>query len=260
MLQGAPSLKKLQSVVRRLQQPGVNCRWFPQGRAATDVRRTLCVGCGDGSYELGMLLANATEDELIVTFYEAEARLKQRYTNFAVNAWVLRALGATLLFDVDATRLMESLEAAQSPPHMYGSICFNFPQTGSAFPGTPAWRDVLLHLIAGYFSSAARVIETRLIEEGVGDGEVVLVMMDRPPYGELPFDELADAVGLQMLRRERFDGGHLGLYRHRMTWHDRVVQADEDSTCHIYGLRAFAAEGESSMPSAPRVHSEEGHL
>ena len=38
-----------------------------------------------------------------------QAKARQRYSNFAVNSTVLKALGATLLFEVDATNLSQTL-------------------------------------------------------------------------------------------------------------------------------------------------------
>ena len=41
---------------------------------------------------------------LLVTFYEPEAKLRQRYTNFAANTLILKALGASLHFEVRSTQ------------------------------------------------------------------------------------------------------------------------------------------------------------
>jgi hypothetical protein len=63
---------------------------------------------------------------------------------------VLRALGATLLFEVDATNLSQTLAPQLDPAckhAQYQQIVFNFPQTGSGFPGSEAWHkdhEVLL--------------------------------------------------------------------------------------------------------------------
>ena len=141
---------------------------------------------------MSLMLAGATR--VTVSFYESEARLRQRYTNFSCNASVLRALGATLLFEVDATDLRRTLTTAlplartqPNPPsnnaaatceaagestaststltpserqgqpqqqqQQYSRICFNFPQTGDSFPGSPNWHDDHATLLRAFFQS-----------------------------------------------------------------------------------------------------------
>jgi len=283
----------------------------------------LFVGSGDGSYEMSLMLAGATR--VMVSFYESEARLRQRYTNFSCNASVLRALGATLVFEVDATDLGRTLTAAlalariqpaplsnnaaatceaagestaststltppsdrqgQPPPQQqqqYSRICFNFPQTGDSFPGSPNWHGDHATLLRAFFQS---ITEGKLLvgccsckcneapsesssssstDDGIagvdtsgsgsgggsvsrGEGEVVVTLMDRAPYCELALDQWAADFGLEKSRQTAFSGGLFGLYRHRMTRYDRVVKQDAASSCHVY---RYSAAGSSSEPAA----------
>ena len=200
--------------------------------------RVLCVGCGDGSYEMGLALAGARG--LTVSFYDSEAKAKQRYSNFVVNANVLRALGVPLLFEVDVTRLGPSLAAAAAVagtavPAEFSRIVFNFPQTGSGFPGSEAWHAAHAALLRGFFAGTV-----------AGDlcgqvAEVWVTLMDRAPYSELALDDWAAEHGLAKQRALPFGGGFYGLYRHRMTRFDRVVKADAASSCHVYARPAEAA-------------------
>jgi hypothetical protein len=65
--------------------------------------------------------------------------------------------------------------------------------------------------------------------------EVWVTLMDRAPQCELLLDEWAAAASFVRQRAEVFNSsGAFGLYRHRMTMFDRVVQQDEASTCHIF--------------------------
>ena len=64
-----------------------------------------------------------------------------------------------------------------------------------------------------------------------------LALMDRVPYSHLPVDAWAHECGFQKRRREPFDGGSFGLYKHRMTRYDRVVKADKASSSHVYTYR-----------------------
>ena len=180
MLQDAkPALKKVTQALKKLQQyatdyPGGTANWLSSeyvgasdsgelsvGRAVGS--KVLCVGCGDGSYEMGAMLAGATD--MTVSFYDSEVKAKQRYSNFAVNTAVLRALGATLLFEVDATDLGLTLQLAESPQPSasssfsasspapaavsYQQIVFNFPQTGNGFPGSESWHSDHAVLLRG---------------------------------------------------------------------------------------------------------------
>jgi hypothetical protein len=241
--------------------------------------RVLCVGCGDGSYEIGMALeGRGLGGRLTVSFYEAEARLRQRYSNFCVNATVLRALGAELLFEVDATALEASLTRQQQhsqQQHLHRAPCspataaaaastlstaasgatssgegrwyqrvvFNFPQTGSGFPGSESWHADHAVLLRGFFASVARsqlLLPSSAGVAGARGGEVWITLMDRAPYSDLPLDSWAHECGFRTERREAFDGGSFGLYKHRMTRYDRVVKADKASSSHVY---SYCGEG-----------------
>ena len=316
--EGKPSAKKVAKVLQRLGRyradfpndpasdwlaalaqvsPGA----LPAARAGT---RTLCLGCGDGSYEVALCLAGYPG--LTVTFFDDERRLRTRYSNYAVNALVLRSLGAEVLFAVDATALRASLAESRGlstvasptvamgareearatlvpagpaaglgasvetasegegaaaaaevaavvqvqatpavaaaaaaevvvPPaaantgyHEFSRIIFNFPQTGQHFPGTPKWHEDHAVLLRSFFRNVA---ESGLLHE---PAEVWVTLMDRAPYSELRLDAWAAEARFAKQRRFRFDGGVFGLYRHRMTNFDKVVQEDDDSTCHVY--------------------------
>eukprot|EP01050_Picozoa_sp_SAG11_P003906 SAG11_NODE_234_length_11857_cov_15.265776_10_plen_194_part_00 len=62
MLQGKASLRKLQHTIQRLQHPNANCAWFrTSDQSSVELQGggdgvRLCVGCGDGSYEMSMVL------------------------------------------------------------------------------------------------------------------------------------------------------------------------------------------------------------
>ena len=196
-----PSVKKVSHALQKLAQYRAEyteqsaADWlgavYANG-AVAQVDGALCVGCGDGSYEMGVLIAGARD--LTVTFYESEARLRQRYTNFGVNTLVLRFLGARLLFEVDATALGPSLLRARTIAPLdfavnkscrgsntgtgcYSQVLFNFPQTGNGFPGSERWMADHATLLRAYFRSAAGV-----------SGEVSITLMDREPYSALPID------------------------------------------------------------------------
>ena len=110
-----PAVKKVSRVLQKLahytrQHPEclaadwLSSEYVGQSCTATETQNILCVGCGDGSYELSLLLAGATG--MVVTFFESEAKLRSRYSSFVAISLVLRHLGAIVLFEVDATRLL----------------------------------------------------------------------------------------------------------------------------------------------------------
>ena len=80
-----------------------------------------------------------------------------------------------------------------------------------------------------------REYEKDVEEYNAPQPEVWVTLMDRAPQSELLLDEWAAESSFVRQRSEVFDsGGAFGLYRHRMTLFDKVVQQDEASTCHIF--------------------------
>jgi hypothetical protein len=265
MLQGKPSLKKLQHTLQQLQQPGANCAWFnTRAEAFGAGALRLCVGCGDGSYEMSMVLGGRWSPHgLLVTFFESEGKLRQRYNNFAANALLLRALGAQLHFEVDCTDLQAAaggalLGLAAAAGQALRQVLFVFPQCGTGFPGSERWHAEHTVLLSGFFASAAAAAAAlatgRAPSTGTGGNanvtEVALVLMDRAPYSELPLVELAKTAGLVALRTEPFEGGCHGLYKHRMTNYDKVVKCDEASTRHVFAARERGQVAAVSRPSS----------
>ena len=85
--------------------------------------------------------------------------------------------------------------------------------------------------------------------------EVWVTLMDRAPQCDLLLAEWAAEASFVKQRSEVFDSaGAFGLYRHRMTNFDKVVQADDESTCHIFSLADISPE-EAFETVPPRTHA-----
>jgi 25S rRNA (uracil2634-N3)-methyltransferase len=84
----------------------------------------LTVGDGDFSFSLGVARIMSGTG-LTATSYESKETLIQVYPQIEVTMAELESLGAKLHFQVDATRIRETLDTAR--PGLYDRIVWNFP-------------------------------------------------------------------------------------------------------------------------------------
>jgi 25S rRNA (uracil2634-N3)-methyltransferase len=81
---------------------------------------------GDGDFSFSLALARIISGNgLIATSYESKQTLMQVYPQIEVTMAELESLGAILHFQVDATRIRETLDTAR--PGLYDRIVWNFP-------------------------------------------------------------------------------------------------------------------------------------
>lgn len=115
--------------------------------------KVLTVGDGDFSFSLALARIMSGND-LTVTSYESKTTLIQVYPQIKATMTELESLGATLHFNVDATRIQQTLDSAK--PGVYDRIVWNFPCEAVA-KGKDGQNDEMENnkqLISEFISSA----------------------------------------------------------------------------------------------------------
>lgn len=163
--------------------------------------RTLFVGEGNFSFALSLArMPKAIPRQLIVTTFEKSDNL---CADTLINAEILRFMGATVLYGVDATNLSRAFGSWH-----FDNIIFQFPHVGS--------REIVeghnpnFILIRDFLLSA----NTQLNRDGV----VVISAVDSPHYrGAFQFEDAANIAGLKSPEIYPFDPNKFKGYTHVMT-------------------------------------------
>jgi Domain of unknown function (DUF2431) len=160
----------------------------------------LTVGDGDFSFSLGMarrLVVNNGNNSLlflsttkiIATSYETKETLQKVYgTAFDETVQELKSLGVLIAYQVDATRLTETLKPYDLIDNdtAFHRIIWNFPCTAapSGQDGQNQEMEDNKQLVRGFVNSA-RLLLSR------GDGEIHMSHKTKPPYNQWNLPEIA---------------------------------------------------------------------
>ena len=159
----------------------------------------LTVGDGDFSFSLAVarILFGTTQQsrsdvttksKLVATSYESEDTLRRVYPNFDETLDELHQLGATTLYQVDATRLDKTLAGESSSVQQFHRICWNFPCTAIAKgqDGQNQEMEDNKELIRKFVVSAMHYLATNC-----GDGEIHIAHKSKPPYDQWKLEDVA---------------------------------------------------------------------
>lgn len=146
----------------------------------------LTVGDGDFSFSLALariLFASSKKSRLVATSYETEETLRRVYPNFDETLKELHGLGATTLYQVDATRLEATLPSDhQSKFHR---ICWNFPCTAIAKgqDGQNQEMEDNKALVKQFVVSASPLLAAK--------GEIHICHKTKPPFNQWKLEQVA---------------------------------------------------------------------
>ncbi len=163
--------------------------------------RTLLVG--EGNFSFALSLANdhkISANRLVATTFENKEDLSKEATN---NVEKLMAMGVTILYGVDATKL-----SAVFGSWLFDNIIFQFPHAGS--------RDAIeghnpnFILVRDFLISAKSQLQR--------GGQVLISIVDTPHYrGAFQFEEAAKIAGFKPPEFYKFDPNAFPEYEHTMT-------------------------------------------
>ena len=159
----------------------------------------LCVGDGDFSFSLALarILFSRGSDaigtptmapsRLIATSYETEETLQNVYPNFEETKKELHDLGATMIYQVDATKLAESLSVHPDVANLssFDRICWNFP-CSAIEKGQDGQNDEMEHnkdLIRTFVNSAMSFLNKN-------GGEIQICHKTKPPFNQWKLEEV----------------------------------------------------------------------
>lgn len=159
------------------------------------LRTVLTVGDGDFSFSLAiarLLLSKhdgnkckGPKPSLVATSYESRETLRKVYPNFDKTASELDSLGAILCFEVDATRLAETLPSSVAKSMKFNRIIWNFPCTAIS-QGQDGQNDAMDHnkqLVREFVENARRFM--------VHGGELQMCHKTKPPFNQWKIEEVA---------------------------------------------------------------------
>jgi len=167
----------------------------------------LTVGDGDFSFSLGLarrLLKrrersgkNKQKEEgkktfLVATSYESESTLQKVYPDFDETLRELKELGVHVAYNVDATRILETLSLpdigrTKSLEKRFHRICWNFPCTaiGKGQDGQNKAMEDNKELVQKFVQNARSVLTDR------GDGELYVCHKTKPPFNQWNLEDVA---------------------------------------------------------------------
>jgi len=158
----------------------------------------LTVGDGDFSFSLGLarrlIGQKGGKDErentwIVATSYEKKATLRQVYPQtFDDTLSELEHLGVNIAYEVDATRIRETLPPLpKGHPTYFHRIAWNFPCTAIARGQDGQNKEIEDNkkLVQGFVESARRILSAS------GDGELYICHKTKPPYNQWNLEEEA---------------------------------------------------------------------
>jgi 25S rRNA (uracil2634-N3)-methyltransferase len=191
---------------------------------------------GDGDLTFSLSLASALGGgKIVATTFDSFYELRKKYKGAPATVGALEAVGATVLHDVDATRMHAQLEDGK-----FHRIVFNFPHIGGA-----TQEDVLLNqeLLRDFFANARPRLNAA--------GECHVALRRTLFYDSWDIVAQAERSGLRLVRVERFKGDELLSYENQRTSGEgQVRQAPSIAKAKRY---VFARDQSADMEAGPAV-------
>ncbi|KAI8881633.1 hypothetical protein K501DRAFT_222565 [Backusella circina FSU 941] len=216
-----PKAKNNSKKEKSNEEKGVKEAVTPKHKRPEFTSRDKILLLGEGNFSFAKALADNYMDEgpenMTATCFDSEDVLYKKYGDEAKeNIEYIRELGATVLFDVDATHLPKDVRKAK-----YTKIVFNFPHAGSGMKDQD--RNVLENqkLLSAFFASVAPLLtkpEDANNGEILPEGEIHVTIKTCKPYNLWAIKGLAKATGkLAIKGTAPFYPDDFPGYEHRRT-------------------------------------------
>ncbi|KAG7193401.1 uncharacterized protein KQ657_000819 [Scheffersomyces spartinae] len=221
----------------------------------------LLVGEGDFSFARSIVAEGLISPEnLVATSYDSLEELKSKYPQVEENLEVLENDNVKVLYNIDATKLVETLNLARksSPMKLFTgnkhltSIMFNFPHTGRGMKDVD--RNIRDHqkLMLDFFRSSKQVF--RLINNQTkndfggydasqsNNSKIIFTLFEGEPYNSWGVKMIARSEGYKVERSGVFDWSLFPGYHHRRTNGVRdTTKPAAERNARIYILEKFVA-------------------
>ena len=193
-------------------------------------QKTLLVGEGDLSFGAALAVAWGAAENLTATVFDDEATAARKYAAAAENASTLRALGARVLYGVDATRLPGGSKALRAGG--FDRVVFNFPHAGAGIKDQKRNIETNQALLRGFFTTAPALLAS--------GGEIHVTLAHGPPYDSWDCVLIAKLAGLRVRRCVPFEAARFAGYAHRRTLGDDhagdAKTAERKSKTYAFGV------------------------
>jgi 25S rRNA (uracil2634-N3)-methyltransferase len=201
----------------------------------------LTVGDGDFTFSLAIarLLDGKAHSGLVATSYESRASLIQVYPGIKDTISELESLGATVCYQVDATRLKETLPETIPINNQFDRIVWNFP-CSAVTKGQDGQNEAMESnkaLVRDFVANSRHLLKSQ--------GQIHLNHKTKPPFNQWNIDEVAveasqddkdnDSPHVYYLGRVVFDRFLLPPYVPRKALHHKSFPA-HDACTFVFGL------------------------
>ena len=167
----------------------------------------LFVGEGNMSFAVSLAYSINRADNFWCSVYDSKEILVEKYENdVEENLAILTDMEATILFNVDATKLHSNVSLKQKK---FSKIIFNFPHVGLGIKDQAQNIKANQLLISSFFESAKRLLEP--------NGQILVTLKLGDPYDQWKIKELARENLLQVHRSFEFVPADYPGYAHRRT-------------------------------------------
>jgi hypothetical protein len=164
---------------------------------------------------------------LVATSYESESTLRTVYPDFEETLRELEELGVHVAYNVDATRILETLSLPEEKSlekkkrrRRFHRICWNFPCTaiGSGQDGQNTAMEDNKELVRNFVENSRSVLTDK------GDGELYICHKTKPPFNQWNLEEVAlEKQQKQKPQTKKNDGGVKTLRRPLLYYSGRIV-------------------------------------
>ncbi|EED90076.1 predicted protein [Thalassiosira pseudonana CCMP1335] len=176
---------------------------------------------GDGDFTFSQAVARLVVDNtskrgtkgmVVATSYEERDTLRKVYPDFDTTLDALQSFGVVVGYNVDATRLNETLPRQLVNTIKYQRICWNFPCTaiGDGKDGQNDAMDQNKELVRLFITNALPYLDKEC-------GEIHMAHKTKPPYNQWGLEKVA-LEGV-----ERAKGGESDTTRREFEYKGRVV-------------------------------------
>jgi len=174
-----------------------------------NLENTLLIGEGNLSFAKSLLFLPYGITSMTATTFEKQKDISNETKD---NATILHCHGATVIHDVDATRLNDRLGTSK-----YNAIIFQFPNIGSR---DPKYGQNPNHIMVRKFLANAK-------DHLCPSGKILITAVDTPYYdGVFRFEDAANFAGCNITETHPFDPIVFRGYSHINTLDDESAIKD----------------------------------
>lgn len=181
-----------------------------EGIYSSRKQRILTVGDGDFSFSLSLAnyFADKCAKKLVCTSHASFTSITQTYSGIDKILTDLRALGVTVLHEIDATSLIPTLSVNLSKIKKFDVVIWNFPCVRGSSAGADGQVQELrdnVDLLRKFFKNVEEVLRRRRRNAGIKEGEVHITHKTIEPFCWWDLKSIALESGFECIGTIIFD-------------------------------------------------------